>query len=165
MRYHSFKNVLPQTDALKDENDQLRSLTHLAETTTGVTVPVVSSVRSSRTETFIIGAGSAENIIHGSFVLSGGGFLVGTVSRPLNRANAAEESPGEHRSRPLGWTLAAGSARLIASMVRARNRARRLPFEPERRSSPSASSITAASMNGALRSIDSIDTMILSIKV
>lgn len=72
-------------DALKAENDQLRAFTHLDQSPeggapTGVTAPVVSSVRSSPYGTFLIGAGSGDGIARGSLVLTSGGFVVGTVS-------------------------------------------------------------------------------------
>jgi cell shape-determining protein MreC len=46
---------------------------------TGITAPVVSSVRSSPYGTFLIGAGSADGITTGSMVLTVGGFVVGVV--------------------------------------------------------------------------------------
>ena len=67
-------------EALRSENDQLRALTHLAQTVQGVTAPIVSSVISSPYGTFLIGAGAADGVAKGSLVLTSGGFVVGTVS-------------------------------------------------------------------------------------
>ena len=71
-------------EALRSENEQLRAFVRLVENspsgTQGVTAPVVSSVRTSPYGTFLIGAGEAEGIVRGSFVLTSGGFVVGTVS-------------------------------------------------------------------------------------
>lgn len=72
-------------DALKAENEQLRALAHLVEgsggaASTGVTAPVVSSVQSSPYGTFLIGAGAADGITRGSYVITSGGFVVGLVS-------------------------------------------------------------------------------------
>ncbi len=71
-------------EALRSENEQLRAFVHLVEDSTsgsdGVTAPVVSSVRTSPYGTFLIGAGEAEGITRGSFVLTSGGFVVGTVT-------------------------------------------------------------------------------------
>lgn len=72
--------------ALRAENDALRALAHMVGSTTastvgsGVTAPIVSSVRSSPYGTFLIGAGSADGIASGSPVLTSGGFVVGVVS-------------------------------------------------------------------------------------
>jgi cell shape-determining protein MreC len=65
---------------LQTENEQLRALTHLAQTTPGISAPVVSSVISSPYGTFLIGAGTGDGIVRGSEVLTSGGFVVGTVS-------------------------------------------------------------------------------------
>jgi len=83
-------------DALKAENEQLRALIHLAEQHVGVTAPIVSSVRSSPYGTFLIGAGSAEGIVRGNFVLTSGGFVVGTVSDTASHTAVVAEvfAPG-----------------------------------------------------------------------
>ncbi|MDO8576507.1 MAG: rod shape-determining protein MreC [bacterium] len=71
-------------EVLRAENGELRAFVHLVESTSrevqGVTAPVVSSVRTSPYGTFLIGAGEAEGIVRGSYVLTGGGFVVGTVT-------------------------------------------------------------------------------------
>ena len=59
---------------------QLQSAAKLAAQNPGLTAPVVSSVISSPYGTFLIGAGSADGVAKGSLVLTGGGFVVGTVS-------------------------------------------------------------------------------------
>ncbi len=66
--------------ALKSENDQLRTLLHLAETTPGKGAPVISSFRTSPYGTFIIGLGSSDGIEKGQLVYSAGGFVVGTIT-------------------------------------------------------------------------------------
>lgn len=65
---------------LAAENAQLRSLLSLAGTEEGITAPIVSSVRSSPYGTFLIGAGTRDNISQGSLVLTEGGFVVGRVT-------------------------------------------------------------------------------------
>lgn len=71
-------------EVLRSENEELRAFVRLVESTSreaqGVTAPVVSSVRTSPYGTFLIGAGEAEGIARGSYVLTSGGFVVGTVT-------------------------------------------------------------------------------------
>ena len=71
-------------EVVRSENEQLRAFVRLVESMSrdaqGVTAPVVSSVRTSPYGTFLIGAGEAEGIVRGSFVLTSGGFVVGTVT-------------------------------------------------------------------------------------
>ena len=71
-------------EVLRVENEELRSFVRFVDSTSrearGVTAPVVSSVRTSPYGTFLIGAGEAEGIVRGSYVLTSGGFVVGTVS-------------------------------------------------------------------------------------
>lgn len=62
------------------ENDQLRAMLHLAQTSQGITAPVVSSFRTSPYGTFLIGAGQADDVVSGSLVLSDTGFVIGRVS-------------------------------------------------------------------------------------
>jgi len=66
--------------ALKQENAQLQTLAHLAQDNTGTTTPIVSSPRSSPYGTFLIGAGSADNIKHNALVLTDDGFAIGRVT-------------------------------------------------------------------------------------
>jgi len=66
--------------ALQEENAQLATQAHLAQDNTGITVPVVSSLRSSPYGTFLIGAGSAEHIKQNALVLTDLGFVVGRVT-------------------------------------------------------------------------------------
>ncbi len=67
-------------EALKAENDQLRALVHLAEDSSGVTAPIISSLYSSPYGTFLIGAGSEDGVALRSLVLTYEGFVVGVVS-------------------------------------------------------------------------------------
>lgn len=67
-------------DVLLAENVQLRSLVHLASQRPGLTAPIVSSVLSSPYGTFLIGAGTADQIARTNLVLTAGGFVAGTVS-------------------------------------------------------------------------------------
>ncbi|MBI4088263.1 hypothetical protein HY418_02695 [Candidatus Kaiserbacteria bacterium] len=69
-----------EADALRDENDQLRTLVHLAEKEQGMTAPVVSSLYASPYGTFLIGIGDGGNVARGDLVLTGGGFVVGQVN-------------------------------------------------------------------------------------
>jgi cell shape-determining protein MreC len=73
------------SEALRAENDALRALVNVVgtsseETGGGVTVPVVSSTRSSPYGTFLIGAGVLDGITQNSIVLTSGGFVIGTVT-------------------------------------------------------------------------------------
>jgi cell shape-determining protein MreC len=70
---------------LQSENDQLRSLSHLAQTPHGLTAPVISSVIASPYGTFLIGAGATDGVRAGDAVMSAqasgeGGFVIGEVS-------------------------------------------------------------------------------------
>lgn len=71
--------------AVRDENDQLRALVHVAEQNAGLTASVASSVIASPYGTFLIDAGSADGISTGALVLTGGSgvhdsVVVGTVT-------------------------------------------------------------------------------------
>ncbi len=65
---------------LKDENDNLRAMLHIAEQGRGITAPVVSSFRASPYGTFLVGAGSADAVASGSLVLTSEDFVVGRVT-------------------------------------------------------------------------------------
>jgi cell shape-determining protein MreC len=70
---------------VQSENEALRTLVRVVGTTTnqglsGVTAPIVSSLRSSPYGTFMIGAGAGDGIVRDSIVLTNGGFVVGIVS-------------------------------------------------------------------------------------
>lgn len=69
-----------QVDVLKEENDKLRAMVHLAEKDPGITTPVISSLFASPYGTFMIGAGSEDGVEKGDIVLTDGGFVVGEVS-------------------------------------------------------------------------------------
>jgi cell shape-determining protein MreC len=68
-------------DVLQQENDALSRMTHLAQTTTGITAPIVSSIQSSPYGTFLVGAGSADGVSAGSLVLTPDDFVVGKVAQ------------------------------------------------------------------------------------
>ena len=72
---------------LKQENDALRSMLHLAQSERGITAPVVSSVIASPYGTFLVGAGTADSVAAGSLVVTEGGFVVGTVSEVAGRTS------------------------------------------------------------------------------
>lgn len=72
---------------LKQENDDLRGLLHLASTTRGITAPVVSSFSTSPYGTFMIGAGKMDGIASGDLVLTSDGFVIGTVTTPGDRTS------------------------------------------------------------------------------
>lgn len=78
-------------EALRQENDLLRALLHLAQEETGITAPIVSSVRSSPYGTFLVGAGLVDNIPAGSLVVTEGGFVVGRVSEVRERTTLVTE--------------------------------------------------------------------------
>ena len=66
--------------ALEAENEQLRSLVHLAESAAGITAPVVSSFKTSPYGTFYIGAGALDGVQKDAIVLSAEHFVVGRVT-------------------------------------------------------------------------------------
>lgn len=65
---------------LQEENAQLRDMVQLAQSTSGFTAPIVSSLRSSAYGTFLIGAGENDGVARGNVVLTSGGFVLGSVS-------------------------------------------------------------------------------------
>lgn len=67
-------------ESLRQENEILRSLLALSEGSTGITAPIVSSVRSSPYGTFLVRAGTSDGVQVGSLVVTQGGFVVGTVT-------------------------------------------------------------------------------------
>ncbi len=78
-------------EALRQENEILRSLLHLSDEEQGITAPIVSSVRSSPYGTFLVGAGERDGIVPGSLVMTGGGFVVGRVSEVRERTTLVTE--------------------------------------------------------------------------
>lgn len=66
--------------ALSQENELFRSMLHLAQSSPGVTAPIVSSYHASPYGSFMIGAGAHDGIASGDLVLSEGGFVVGRVT-------------------------------------------------------------------------------------
>ncbi len=81
---------------LQEENAILRDMVHLAQSTSGLTAPVVSSLRSSPYGTFLIGAGDADGVARGAVVLTSGGFVVGSVSDVASHTAVVSEifAPG-----------------------------------------------------------------------
>ncbi len=81
-------------DALEEETNALRAITHLVENAHGITAPVVSSWYSSPYGTFMIGAGLDDGVMQGSLVLSGdaAGFVVGRVVRADARSSLVMET-------------------------------------------------------------------------
>ncbi|MEK7134102.1 MAG: rod shape-determining protein MreC [Patescibacteria group bacterium] len=72
-------------DVLKTENDELRAMLRVVGSVSGegqggITAPIASSIRSSPYGTFLVGAGAADGIAKGALVLTGGGFVVGTIT-------------------------------------------------------------------------------------
>jgi cell shape-determining protein MreC len=67
-------------DVAQQENAQLQAIVHLAQTTPGMTAPVVSSLLASPYGTFTIGAGSLDGIAMNDLVQTEDGFVVGRVS-------------------------------------------------------------------------------------
>lgn len=69
--------------SLERENEELRAAANIAEDFTGVAARVISSYRASPYGTFLIDAGSTQEVSQGQLVLAGDGersFLVGRVS-------------------------------------------------------------------------------------
>jgi len=76
---------------LKQENDSLRLMLHLAQSERGITAPVVSSVIASPYGTFLVGTGTTDSVAAGSLVVTEGGFVVGTVSETASRTSVVSE--------------------------------------------------------------------------
>jgi cell shape-determining protein MreC len=67
-------------DALKEENEALRSMVRFTQTSTGITAPVVSSYHASPYGTFAVSAGAHDAIAKGDLVLSSAGYVVGRIA-------------------------------------------------------------------------------------
>lgn len=78
-------------NALREENAQLAVMAHLAQDNTGITVPVVSSFRSSPYGTFLVGAGSADGIIQNNLVLTEDRFVIGRITDVGNHTALVSE--------------------------------------------------------------------------
>ncbi|MBI2612776.1 rod shape-determining protein MreC [Candidatus Kaiserbacteria bacterium] len=93
-----FEVETAEIETLKNENAELREVVHLAESTGGITAPIVSSVRSSPYGTFMVGAGTAEGISAGSMVMAGGGrsFVIGRITEAGEHSSLVKEvfAPG-----------------------------------------------------------------------
>lgn len=81
---------------LEEENTALRSMLSLPPRERGVTAPIVSSYRASPYGTILIGAGENGGIVEDSLILSGSGFVIGTVtdSAPTNSLVTTFFAPG-----------------------------------------------------------------------
>lgn len=77
--------------ALEAENEQLRSIVHLAQSAPGLTAPVISSFRASPYGTFMIGAGRADGVGKGAIVATGNGFIIGRVADVSARQSLVAE--------------------------------------------------------------------------
>jgi cell shape-determining protein MreC len=93
-------------DVLESENAQLRAALNFSMGENTITAPVVSSFRSSPYGTFLIGAGEGDLIRVGNAVLSGGGFVLGTVSDVQTKTAAIKSalSAGERVDALIGDT-------------------------------------------------------------
>jgi cell shape-determining protein MreC len=79
------------TMSLQNELATLKSIVHLAEHTTGIAAPIVSSGTASPYGTFFVGAGSAEGVSVGSIVLSPEGFALGQITSVRSHDSTALE--------------------------------------------------------------------------
>lgn len=82
--------------ALQQENKQLRALVHVATTTPGITASVTSSFYSSPYNTFMVGAGSTQGVKEGSLVVTGDGFVLGTVASVEGQQSTVNELFAPH---------------------------------------------------------------------
>ena len=81
-------------DFLKTENGELRRIAQMAESSQGITAPIVSSFRSSPYGTFLIGAGTLSGISVGDLVLIGdssAGFVIGRIDSVSARVAVVKE--------------------------------------------------------------------------
>jgi len=76
---------------LKQQDEQLKSLVHLATDTPGITAPIVSSLHASPYGTFLVGAGKSDGIEKGDLVIAGGGFVIGRISDVGDRSALVTE--------------------------------------------------------------------------
>ncbi len=67
-------------DSLQSANQKLSAMVHLAQTQTGVTAPIDSSFIASPYGTFLVGAGSAQNVAMGDLVLTDQDVVIGKVT-------------------------------------------------------------------------------------
>lgn len=67
-------------ESVRRENDLLKTMLQLAQSSHGLAAPVVSSYRASPYGTFLIGAGRNRGIARDDLVLSDAGFVVGRVA-------------------------------------------------------------------------------------
>jgi cell shape-determining protein MreC len=98
--------------ALQAENQELRSLVHLAAQFPGLTAPIVSSVYSSPYGTLLIGAGPG-SVAPGDIALTADGFAVATIESVAARASTAMQvfAPNSTVNVLIGATAAQASGR------------------------------------------------------
>jgi cell shape-determining protein MreC len=97
--------------ALQTENQELRSLVHLAAQFPGLTAPIVSSVYSSPYGTLLIGAGPG--VAPGDIALTADGFAVATIESAAAGASTATQvfAPNSTVNVLIGATAAQASGR------------------------------------------------------
>lgn len=78
-------------DTLSSENAALGQMVHLAQTSPGITAPIVSSFNASPYGTFLVGAGSADNVATGDLVLTDADFVIGRVADVSARTSLVDE--------------------------------------------------------------------------
>ena len=83
--------ILNHEDLERCCRQELESLAHVASTTPGISVPIVSSVIASPYGTFLIGAGTTHTIQSGSLVLTPQGFAVGRVTEVQSDTAVVQE--------------------------------------------------------------------------
>ncbi len=92
------QGVSAANNATQAENEQLGALTHLATSLPGITAPVISSFRASPYGTFMIGAGSSDNVQKGALILTPDGFVIGRVADVAAHTALVSELFAPHQS-------------------------------------------------------------------
>ncbi|HEY4517224.1 MAG TPA: rod shape-determining protein MreC [Candidatus Paceibacterota bacterium] len=92
--------------ALKQENEHLRAIVHIAQLKQGFTAPVISSLRASPYGTFMIGVGEADGVAKGSLVVGGDGFVIGRIADVSPHRSLVSEvfAPGTSIESSVGGT-------------------------------------------------------------
>lgn len=75
----------------EQQRNELEALAHIATSTPGISVPIVSSLISSPYGTFLVGAGIAEGVRTGSAVLLPDGYAIGRVIEVRSHTAVVEE--------------------------------------------------------------------------
>ncbi len=79
---------------LRSENESLRGIVQIVEDSDGITVPIVSSLRSSPYGTFLIGAGTESGLNEGDLVMIGDSaapFAIGRIETLDERISVVKE--------------------------------------------------------------------------